>query len=390
MQQMPVVNRAAIAAQLVGVNCALFVPANPFSNLGLATPWQLISGQIACHENDAANAVFLQATVFDPATKQFFIYPPLVIDAGTLPAIAPAIPQLPAGAVVGIWGGSNGGAVKLVGDGAGECLNGIPDAFGQVFFCNAQAFYAAVTAAGVALPPLGIGTDGQLCPTVRSFSVVDQDQSDNVQTAYLVDATGRTAQDNATNRVSLDQVGTIVDKNPSDNRVLTNFVDKSLGCSAMTAPDIADGGTPQFSVALNELQAAQYQPAPQALIPAGDPMVLTGGLPNLAKINQYRIGSDQPLATTLADASTAVYCVNILNQAPAKLLLDKDAFLGTQSPVPTQGDSLYTFMASRLFITLGPAAAGGLGCTTLLGIVNPVQLVLNAQGTAIFATVYGK
>ena len=390
MQQMQPVNVTALQVAAAGANCGLVVPANPFSGIGLATPWQLFNGALACHEHDAATAVFLQATIFDPATKQFFIYPPLVVDVGTLPVVAPPVPALPADAVVGIWGGSNGGAVKLVGDGAGQCINGTPQPFGQVFFCNAQAFFAAVTASGVRLPPLGIGNDGQPCPTVRDFSIVDQDQSDNVQTEYLVDATGRTAQNTANNRALLDQVGTIVVGNPSDNRVLTNYVDKALGCSPMTAPDIADGGAPEFSQALDEIQAAMYQAPPQAYIPAGDPMALTAGLPDLAKVNEYRTGAGQPLATTLADASTAVYCVNILNAAPAKLLLDKAAFLSTQSPVPTQGDSLYTFMASRLSVTLGPAADGGLGCTTLLGIVNPVQLTLNANGTAVEATVYGK
>lgn len=391
MQAMPAVNIVTTQAQLVGLgaNCGLVVPANPFSGVGLATPWQLVSGALACHERDAANAVFLQATVFDPASKQFFVYPPLVIDAGTLPAFAPLIPTLAADDVVGIWGGSNGGAVRLLGDGAGSCVNGTPDAFGQVFFCNTQAFFAAVNAAGVTIPALGVGNDGQPCPTVRSFSIVDQDQSDNVQTRYLVDATGRTAQDTAATRTALDQVGLVETRNPSDNLVLTGFVDKALGCTPFLAPDISNAGSMVPSMALDELQAAQDQAPPQAYIPVGDPMTLTGGLPNLAKVNEYRTGSDQPLATTLADASTAVYCVNILNEAPAKLLLDKQAFLSTQSPVPAQGDSLYTFMASRLSVTLG-AAPAGLGCTTLLGIPNPVQLVLDGNGVAVSATIYGK
>lgn len=388
MQAMPAVNRAAIAAQLVGVNCALVVPADPFSSIGLATPWQLVSGQVNCTEANPNTAVFLQATAFDPATKQFFVYPPLVIDAGTLPIVAPLVPALPAGAVVGIWGGSNGGAVKLVGPGVASCTNGTTSPFGQVFFCDTQAFFAAVNAAGVTIPPLGTGNDGQPCPTIRSFTVVDQDQSDNVQTTYLVDATGRTAQDTATNRVQLDQNGLTKVKNPSDNRVLA-LMDKALDCTPLLAPDIADGGNMVPSQGLDELQAAMEQAQPQALIPEADPMVLTGGLPDLAKLNAYRESLDMPLATTLADASTAVYCVNILNQAPAKLLLDKEQFTAAQSPVPMQGDSLYTFLASRLMVTLGPAPAG-LGCTTLLGITNPVTVTLDGNGVAIFASIYGK
>lgn len=366
--------------------CRLIVPANPFSAAGLATPWQLAAGLAPCSEADPATAVFVQATIFSPSTGQFFVYTPLVINAGSLPAVATVIPHFPTDAVVGIWVGGNGISTQLVGDGAGACVNGTPTPFGQVAFCGASAFFAAVNATGYQAPPLGIGLDGLPCPTVRDFSIVDQDQSDNVQSVYLLANDGQTAQDNTLNRQLLDAA--IPVRNPSDNSVLSLGVDKALGCKPWMVPDLTDptGGTLATSQALDELQAAQLQPQPQAFIPAGDPMALGVLTPDLAKINQYRAGVDQPLAATLADASTAVYCVNILQVAPQKLLLDKPFFSTAISPVPAVADSLYTFMAQRLATTLGPA---GLNCTGLLNITNPINMTMQGN-LVIAASINGK
>jgi hypothetical protein len=60
---------------------------------------------------------------------------------------------------------------------------------GQFAHCNAPPFFATANQliqAGKLNPPaLGTANDGMTCPTVRDFSVVDQDQSDNVTTTYL-------------------------------------------------------------------------------------------------------------------------------------------------------------------------------------------------------------
>ncbi len=49
-------------------------------------------------------------------------------------------------------------------------------------------------------PALGTARDGMTCPTVRDFSVVDQDQSDNVTTSYRVAQDGKMAQNTASER----------------------------------------------------------------------------------------------------------------------------------------------------------------------------------------------
>lgn len=61
-------------------------------------------------------------------------------------------------------------------------VNGIAGSvFGQFAYCNAVAWFQTVTAAikagGVTIPPLGTDALGNICPTTRSFELVDQDPS---------------------------------------------------------------------------------------------------------------------------------------------------------------------------------------------------------------------
>ena len=72
-------------------------------------------------------------------------------------------------------------------------------------FCNGIQFFQAAQAAEAAgrltVPATGMATKaaGVACPTTRNFNMIDQDQSDNVTTQYLLDGNGQTAQDNAAN-----------------------------------------------------------------------------------------------------------------------------------------------------------------------------------------------
>src|SRR5215469_6902921 len=193
------------AAEAVNGDCTLIVPPNPLTAQGLATPYQLTAtdpNQGPCNESNPNQAVFVQGAVIDPATGKISIYNPLVIDKGTNPAIAPVVPQLPPGGIVALWGGGNDNNTTLRGTQGslkqGFCVNGVNGSiFGQVWYCNAPAFFKvanqAIAAGKLVPPPIGKAKDGLPCPTVRDFSVVDQDQSDNVTSDYLVTASGQTA-----------------------------------------------------------------------------------------------------------------------------------------------------------------------------------------------------
>ncbi len=357
-------------------NCILLVPPNPLSAQGLATPYKLLP---PCHEADPATAAFVQGAVVDTATGVISVYNPLVIDQGTTPAIAPVVPQLPVNHLVALWFGFNGNTLTLQGDGVrqGQCVDGLV----QFAYCNAPAFFKAVNQnPQVNIPALVTSpVDGKMCPTVRDFSIVDQDQSDNTTTTYLLTPSGQTAQNTAANRAAL---GTTLAKNPSDERLLT-LVDAALGCSPYEAPDLADNGNPVPALPLNELQAAAFQGAPSALVPANDPFVLVNGQPNLEQLNAYRLGVDQQPAAFLADASTTAYCRNLLQIAPARLALDKPFTQVKPSADPAVASNLFAFLAQRFVFTFENQ---GLNCTGLLKVSDPVNLTF-ANGVVVDATI---
>ncbi len=226
-----------------------------------------------------------------------------------------------------------------------------------------------------------MGQDGMLCPTVRDFGIVDQDQSDNVTTAYLVTGKGKTAQLNAANAQRLQDAQILT--NGSDNRLLDIAVDGALGCKPWMVADLADSGHMISALPLNELQAAMYQGAPAAIVPPADPMVLVNNKANLNKVNAYRAGVDQPELTALTQDINKQYCSDLLNIGPARIF--KDAFFTKQSVSPdaAAANSLFTFLAQRFNTTWGKN--GGLNCQSLLKQKSPIKVKTDGNGVAIAA-----
>jgi hypothetical protein len=390
---------AAAAAAAANVSCVLVVPANPLTGQGLATPFQLtgpngMSPQASgCTMANFANlGAFAQATILDPATGALSTYEPLVITQGTQPAAVPVVPTLPAGAVVTIDFGFNGTNLTLKGAtgatlGGAKCVNGLAGSiFGQVSFCNGVAFFAAVNkdiAAGLTtIPAVGTASKvpGLTCPTTRSFTMIDQDQSDNVTTQYLLNGNGQTAQDNAANTAAL--AGATVINNGSDNALLNGFLDPTLGCTPFTAPDLTNAGTPGTAQALDELFAARNQAAPIALVPENDPMTLVNGAFSQQKTNRYRTSVDQPVMMRAQTADTpAAYCENMVN-VQSLFLQNSQTLLATgTSPVPAVGNNLFTFLANRLNMSFT-----NLNCQNF-GLTNPVTVTLDGNGVATAATI---
>ena len=386
----------APATAAANVSCNIVVPANPLTAQGLSTPYQLTGtdGQSpaasGCNMANFANlGAFVQATILDPATGALSVYEPLVVTQGTQPAAAPVVPALPANAVVTIDFGFNGTNLTQVGATPnalqqGNCVNGLPGSiFGQVSFCNGSNFFRAAFQAEaqgkLAVSALGTSSkDGIACPSTRSFQLIDQDPSDNVTSTYLLTGNGQTAQDNTVNKAAL--AGAQAINNGSDNLLLDAFVDPTLGCTPMEAPDLTTGaaGTSQ---ALDELSAAKGQAAPTALVPENDEMVLVNNAFNATKTNLYRSNVGQPAinnANSQAD-SPANFCQNMVNiQTP--FLANNQAVLATDtSPVPGTGNNLLTFMANRLNMSFT-----NLNCQNF-GLKNPVTVTLDGNGAAIAA-----
>lgn len=374
-------------------NCTLIVPANPLSAQGLATPYQLTAtdGDMGpCHESNVNQSAFVQAAILDPATDKISIYEPLVIDRGKKPAVQPVTPTLPQGAIVGIWFGFNGTNLTLKSKNNslhdGNCVNGLDDSvFGQFAYCNAAAFFnaanAAIQAGKITVPALGTAKDGKPCMTARDFGLVDQDQSDNVQTQYIVLDNGRTAQFSTANLNKFPN-STII-ANPSDNALLTHFVDPALGCQSWQAPDLANNNAMVSALPLDELQAAAHQATPVALVPGGDPMTLVGNDQSLMKTNLYRMGVDQPAATDKTQISTKAYCQNLLSVGVPRLKLDEPLTIQQGSPSAAMANNLFTFLAQRFNTTWG---ANGLNCKGLLDKNSPIKVKTDDNGVAISAS----
>jgi hypothetical protein len=395
---MPGTVQCPSATPTANTNCAIMVPEHPLTAAGLATPYQLTGpggaspAASSCTMANAANlGAFVQATILDPATGKLSVYEPLVITKGTRPAAAPVIPTLPKWAVVTIDIGFNGDTLMQVGGSKwalaqGHCINGMHGSpFGQVSFCHGTHFFWAARRAErqgkLTVSQAGNSPKtGQACPTTRSFAVIDQDQSDNVTTQYLLTASGRTAQFNKANAAALP--GATVISNGSDNVLLDDFLDPALGCKPLTAPDLSQGGAPGTSQALDELSAAQSQAAPVALVPENDPMAMVNGALNATKTNHYRdmVGQPEISAKTDAADSPANYCRNMMN-IQTRFLSHHEALLAAApSPVPAVGNNLLSFMANRLIMSYV-----NLNCQRF-GVKNPVKVTFDNNGVATSAT----
>jgi hypothetical protein len=366
------------------VSCELLVPDAPLTAQGLAEPYQLAP---PCTESDPGQSAFVQATIIDTDTGKLSVYNPLVIDLGTKPAIKPTPPKLPAHAVVGIWFGFNGDNLTLAETdggtalGKGNCVNGLAGSiFGQFAYCNADRFFAAANAAvaagKLAIPDIGTAKDGQPCPTTHDFGIVDQDQSDNVTTTYLFLKDGSVAQNTSANQAKLAKQGAQVQANGSDEGLISDFIQPTLGCKAFTAPDLADGGKPTTSLALNELQAAAHQAAPVALVPTNDPMTEVDGKANTQKTNIYRAGVGMPAIDPKVETPKD-YCQNLFTIGIDRTVLDRSLTEKVSSPDAGAATNLFTFLGQRL-----AGSFDELNCGKLLHTKNPVKVTTNNDGVA--------
>src|SRR5580698_1759303 len=381
-------------AATANVNCDIIVPAHPLTAQGLATAYQLTGpdgmtpAASGCTMTNAANlGAFVQATILDPRTGKLYVYNPLVITAGTTPAVAPVVPKLPRNAIVTIDFGFNGTDLTQVGATPNtlrnaNCVNGEPGSvFGQVSFCNGINFFTAAhlleaegrlvvpsegTSAKIVATGGALGT-GQECPTTHNFDMVDQDPSDNVTTEYLLNpATGQTAQDTTANAGNI--VGSTLLLNGSDNTLLDLFMDPVLGCTPFQVPDLANNDQPTSSQALDELLAEKAGNLPRlpALVPENDEMTLNGdGQFDVAKTDLYReeVGQTPVNGQNNQTSSPAMYCQNMVNIQTPFLAANQTLLATGQAPVTAVGDNLFTFLANRLSMSFTNLACQDFGLT---------------------------
>lgn len=354
-------------------DCTLTVPAFPRTAHGLATPYILNGAGQVCTEGQALGA-FVQATILNPVTGKLSVYDPAVITAGQTPPVIPPVPRLEAGDVVAIWTGFNGNELKLTGPGAGQFVN-----FAQQSYDNSPAFFAVLRAdvrAGlVHVPAVGTASDGQACPTSRDFSLVDQDQSDNVPVTYTYDGGA---------------------SNGSDEQLLT-LVQQSLGCAEWKVPlldpavAVGDGAGMSTSGILQEEQASVAQKAPVALVPGNDEFVTNNGQfvppngtgqPDLFFQDLYRRQTGQPL--TVNGQDTLAYCQKLSSTGAPRLALD--AATEAKFPAPAFamiGTNLANVLAGRFQATWNL-----LNCPGLTGSASPITPVVDMNTGLVTSATY--
>ncbi|KAI9324880.1 hypothetical protein DFJ73DRAFT_914741, partial [Zopfochytrium polystomum] len=364
--------------------CVVTLAKNPLTATGLSTPW-IVSGQ-GCLQTAAGMPTFAECAVVDPAANTVAIYSPLLINQGQK-FIPPTVPTIPAGATVACWFGTNGATTTLKDTTNGadlknaNCVNGLTanNIFGQFAACNGVNFFAAANGANLAIPPLGTGNNGKPCYTTRSFEAIDMDPSDNMVTTYLVNANNMIGQKTVANAKTL----TTELNNGSDNLLVDAFLRPALGCTAFTAPNLADpNGPPVGAVALNELQAAKLQAAPLALVPPNDPMVLNNAAMSQQKLNLYRGEVNQPPGAGNAAEATS-FCQNMLSVTGPSIITDSQFTKVFTTPDPANGNNLFTFLVQRY-----QASWMGLNCMNLVKVqyLNPAlttPIIANRDGNGV-------
>jgi hypothetical protein len=300
---------------------------------------------------------FVEAAILDTTTGAIQIYHPLLINQDSavegVDFIAPVVPTIAANSVVGIWFGSNAATVTLTGTTQG-CVNGLGNSvFGQFAYCNTPEFFAAaqtaISSGLLKISPPGTSTKAataQACPVIRDFRIVDMDQSDNVDTTYLLIDGKKLAQNTDTNAAA--NKNSTVLSNGSDNALVNDFIAPAMGCTSFTASSITAPGGVSGGLALNELQANSFPPAVgPALVPLNDDFTVINNngaiTQSLDKTNLYRAGVGQPQAADNANASGTTYCQSYA--ASGIFIAENEAlFTGTTTPAAEVANNLFTFM----------------------------------------------
>jgi hypothetical protein len=91
-----------------------------------------------------------------------------------------------------------------------------------------------------------------------------------------------------------------------------------------------------------------------------------------AKTDLYRaeIGQAPVDSATDASSSPVMFCQNMVNIQTAFVAANEKVFAAWPSPVPTVGDTLYTFMANRLASSFDNLNCAGFGLHQSVTVVN--------------------
>ena len=371
-----------ISAQI----CGLIVPENPLSYQGLNTPYILKSftGNAAdCSVLDQRTTVFVEIVIFDISASTFYIYNPLVVNRLKQIKIYDEIPQLPDQNIVGIWFGSNGVTFKLIDSNNslhfGDCIDGYNGSiFGNFAYCNARIFFTTISKYRISIPNIGKTVNGFTCLTTRSFEFNEQYQISNVISSYIVLNSYKIVMKTIKNLSIFKPLFIIISK--SNGYILNNYISIATGCTIFAGYDFTEQFIMKTSMILNEIYASLD--VEQVFIPSTHPSVTIDGVPNLNKLNLYRIGLNQSTVSEIDYNDSRLYCDGIYKKTPIFLYKHHDLLNNYITPDETLGNSLLNVMISR-FLT----SWNTYNCTEVLKVEFPIKYLKDYNNVIVYNNV---
>lgn len=303
---------------IFSTDCILSLPNNLLSPIGLSTPFILksLSSNIQCSAVIEETTVFAEATIYDPKHNKLDVYNPLVVNDISQIAIKPYIPSYSSRSIIGIWFSSNKLSFALDNIQSYNCRY-----FGYFAYCNAHAFFNATRSNPTRLPKLENN-----CPSIKSFSFVNEYQNYKLLSSYIITFDNKIAQNNPSNQFILHtHLMTIIKDSLDGNRLLFEYIYPMLSCSISVVS----------SLAILELQS-YISRNDTAFIIDSNPMIDN----NKYKLQMYRIGVNQPFNVSL---SLEKYCMSIINETEIFLSTNYGKLLNKQ----IKKTNMFDFMLNR-------------------------------------------
>jgi hypothetical protein len=319
---------------LAQTECGIYLPNQFLSPIGLATPFILQtskSSNIECSITNPKTTVFVEALILDLETRLITVYHPLIVNDISQVEINPEIPTFSKNSIVSLWFSSNSLSFSFINI-YPTCVDGnIDSKFKYFAYCNTDLFFSTVLKLNVNIIELK-----KNCPSIRSFSFINEYQSYKTLSSYLITDKLKVAQNLQKNRNILNTI-TVIENTNDGNKLLVDYVHQALSCNTFKVLDNVENVV-KPSLALNELQASLRNDS--AYVMELNPMILSDN----NKLKLYRLGVNQPIDYPIIFSN---YCVSLLEESKMFMYNNYDILSVYKSPDPYIASNLLTYMAIR-------------------------------------------
>lgn len=348
-------------------SCGLYLPDNFLTPKGLSTPFILktISSGADCSITNPESTVFAEAMIFDIETQKLTIYHPLIVNGFQQVEIKPEVPIFSNNSIVGLWFSSNSLSFSFINI-YETCVDGIgqADKFNYFAHCNADVFFSEIFKYNITIPKLE-----EECPSIRSFSFINEYQSYKTLSSYLLTNELKVAQNTKKNRDRLKNIITIVENTDDGNKLLVDYIHTALKCNTFKVFDNTENIL-KSSLALNEIQTT-IQTYDFAYISEMNPMVKY----NKEKLKLYRLGVNQPINYNITPKK---YCLMLAEETEMFLYKNYNIFSVYKTPDPYIASNLLSFMGLR-FVN----AWNNLNCFLYTQIESPITVNYNDNNIVV-------